>query len=252
VTSGDNKLREALGGAALDRPWKLRAGLDKARDHAGQGKWKEAAADYGEAVQADPQAAQAAYEQVAALLLAGDRDGGRRAGAQAVERFAQTTNPWAAGWIARLALLGPDTGADPAQLVRLAEQAAAAHPGCGPRLQVLAATHYRAAHYGPALRSLQEAEGADWFGYPAGINGLLRAMIHHHLAQTDQARTSLDKATVWLDQATQTAPKEQAEALHLDLHDLMACRLLRREAEALIPKEEKKAPPKDPKDTEKN
>jgi WD40 repeat protein/tetratricopeptide (TPR) repeat protein len=226
-----NMVRDELGGEALDRPGKLRAALAKARGHAGEGKWGEAAAAYGEAVQADPQTAQAAYEQVAALLLAGDRDGARRAGAEAVERFAQTTNPWAAGWVARLALLGPDTGAEPAQLVRLAEQAAGAYPGSGQRLQALAAAHYRAAHYGQALRTLQAAEGADWFGYPTGPTGLLRALIHHHLAQTGEAREALDKAAAWLDRATQATPGEQAEFLKLELTDVMACRLLRREAQ---------------------
>jgi WD40 repeat protein len=230
----DNKLREVLGGEALDRPGKLRAALDKARGHAGQGKWPEAAAAYAEAVQGDPQAAQAAYEHIAALLLAGDRDAGRRAGAQALERFANTANPWAACSVARLALLGPDAGADPAQLVRLAEQAAAAHPGSGLRLQTLAAAHYRAGRYGQALRTLQEAEKADWFGYPTVINWLLRALVHQRLGQTEEARKWLDKAVTWLDQATQTTPKEQAEALHLELPDLMACRLLRREAQLPI------------------
>jgi eukaryotic-like serine/threonine-protein kinase len=247
-----NQMREELGRTALERPGRLGAALSSARSRAGLGRWKETVAAYAEAVQADPQAAQAAYEHVAALLLAGDRDDCRQAGAQAIKRFTKTANPWAACSVARLALLGRDTGADPAQLLRLAEQAAAAHPESGPRLQTLAAAHYRAGHYDQALRTLQEAEKADWFGYPMAINWLLRALVHQRLDQTDEARTWLKKASAWLDQATQATPKEQAEVLQMDLHDLMACKLLRRQAEALIPTAENPVPPKDTKDIKKN
>jgi WD40 repeat protein/Flp pilus assembly protein TadD len=219
----------AQGGRAL----KLQTMLDQARSHAGQGQWGMAAGDYAEAVKADPDAAQAAYERVAVLLLLGVADG-RQAGTQALERFAGTTNPWAASWVARLALLGPGAGADAARLVRLAEQAAAPHPRSGSRLQTLAAAHYRAGQYDQAFRRLQEAEAADWYGYPMIVNWLLLAQVHHRLGHAEEARRWLDKATAWLDQATQETPREQAEALHLDLHDLVACWLLRREAQLLL------------------
>jgi WD40 repeat protein/serine/threonine protein kinase len=231
-TRAQNKVREDLG-AALDRPGKLRAALDRARSQVGPAKWKEKAAAYAEAVQVDPDAAQAAYEHVAALLLAGDRDGARRA-AGAVKHFAGTANPWAAGWVARLALLGPDAAADKTTLLPLAEQAQAAQPWSGLRLQTLAAAHYRAAHYEQALRTLQQAEKTDSLGHPSGISWLLRAMIHHRLGQTREARQWLDQATTWHDQATQPTPAEQAEALQLDWHDQMACRLLRHEAQLLV------------------
>jgi WD40 repeat protein/tetratricopeptide (TPR) repeat protein len=217
-----------------DRALGLQVVLDRGRFSAGQGQWTLAAAAYAAAVKADPDAAQAAYERTAVLLLVGDAAGGRQAGAQALERFAGTTNPWAASWIARLALLGPDAGADAARLLRLAEQAAAPHPKSGPRLQTLAAAHYRAGQYDRALARLQESESADWYGYPTVVNWLLLAQVHRRLGHAEEARRWLDKATAWLDQATQETPGEQAEALHLELHDLVACRLLRREAQLLL------------------
>jgi WD40 repeat protein/tetratricopeptide (TPR) repeat protein len=217
-----------------DRAVRLQTTLEQARSHAGQGQWTMAAADYAEVVKADPDAAQAAYERVAVLLLVGDAAGARQAAALALQRFAATTNPWAASWLARLALLGPGAGADAARLVRLAEQAAAPHPRSGSRLQTLAAAHFRAGQYDQAFRRLQDAEAADWFGYPPAANWFLRALVQHHLGQAAEARQWLDKATAWLDQASQDTPGEQAEALHLDLHDLVACRLLRREAQLLL------------------
>jgi hypothetical protein len=216
------------------RDSEVRAALDEARSEAGRGRWAQAGAAYAGAVEGDPPAAQAAYERAAALLLAGDADGGRRARAQALERFDTTANPWAAGWAARTALLGPDPGGDRARLVRLAERALAAHPRSGFRLQTLAAAHLRAGQYEQALRRLDESDNADWFDYPLVVNWLLRAMTHHHLGQAEEARKWLDKAGAWLDQAAGPSPGEQAARLHLDLHDVMACRLLGREAQILL------------------
>jgi WD40 repeat protein/tetratricopeptide (TPR) repeat protein len=217
-----------------DRAIRLQATLEQARSHAGQGQWTMAAAAYAEAVKADPDAAQVAYERTAVLLLVGDAAGARQVSAQTLQRCGGTSNPWAANWAARLALLGPDAGADAARLVRLAEQAAAPHPRSGSRLQTLAAAHYRAGQYDQAFRRLQEAEAADWFGYPPAVNWLLRALVQHRLGQAAEGRQWLDKASAWLDQATQVTPTEQAAALHLELHDLVACRLLRREAQLLL------------------
>jgi eukaryotic-like serine/threonine-protein kinase len=204
------------------------------RSHSGLGQWKAAAAAYAEVSEADPSAALACYEQAVALLLADDGDGYHQSRAGALEHFAATTDPWSAHWVARIALLAPNTTDDGAKFVRLAEQAVDAHPKTGPWLQTLGGAHYRAGQYDRALSRLQESEKADWYGYPTIINWLLLAQVHHRLGHAEEARKWLDKAGEWLDQATQKTPKEQADALHLELHDLMACRLLRREAQLLL------------------
>jgi WD40 repeat protein/serine/threonine protein kinase len=242
--------------------------VDRARDHCGRAEWQAAAAAYAEVTRADPKASgkgvrppglkgsdpfsgakgdpkavakadlMAAlahqYERAAALLLAGDAAGYRQACAAVLEHFAATTDPWTAYWVARLAVLGTNPAKARAQFVRLAERAVVAQPRNGPRLQFLAAAHYRAGQYEAALRRLQEAQRADWYGYPLAVNWLLSAQVHHALGQAPVARQWLDKAAAWIDQATQRTPREQAEALHLELADLMACRLLRREAQLLI------------------
>jgi WD40 repeat protein/predicted Zn-dependent protease len=211
------------------------AAADRGRSHSGRGQWQEAAAAYTEASGADPGAALPfQYEQAAALLLAGDRDGYHRACAGALKQFAQTTDPWVAQWVARLGMLGMNPDADRAQFVRLAERAAAAHPASGPWLQTLAAAHYRAGQLPQAMTRLQESENADWYGYPTVINWLLLAQVHHRLGLAEEARQWLDKAAARLDRATQPTPAEQADFLKLDLPDLMACRLLRREAQLLL------------------
>jgi hypothetical protein len=131
-------------------------------------------------------------------------------------------------------MLGTNPPEDQLQCVRLAEQAVAAHPRWGPWLQTLGAAHYRAGQLERALARLQEAECADWYGYPTVVNWLLLAQVHHRLGHVKEARQWLDRAAAWLDRATQTTPGAQAEFLKLDLPDLMACRLLRREAQLLI------------------
>jgi eukaryotic-like serine/threonine-protein kinase len=204
------------------------------RSHSGLGQWKAAAAAYAEVSEADPSAALARYEQSAALLLADDGDGYHQSRAGTLEQFAATPDPWSAHWVARMALLSPNSTDDGAKFVRLAEKAVDAHPKTGPWLQTLGGAHYRAGQYDRALSRLQESEKADWYGYPTIINWLLLAQVHHRLGHAEEARKWLDKAGEWLDQATQKTPKEQADALHLELHDLMACRLLRREAQLLL------------------
>jgi WD40 repeat protein len=212
-----------------------RAGGQEGRYHCGLAQWKEAAADFAAASRADPGATLAYQcEQAGALLLAGDSDGYHQACAAALARFTPTPNPWAAQWVARMATLGPDPALDRAKVVRLAEQAVAAHPQVGPWLQTLGAAHYRAGQLDRALTRLQESESADWYGYPTVVNWLLLAQVQHRLGHAEEARRWLDKAAAWLDRATQTTPRKQAELLKLDLPDLMACRLLRREAQLLI------------------
>jgi tetratricopeptide (TPR) repeat protein len=212
-----------------------RAAIDRARSHARQGQWQEAAAAYAEASRAGPGAALLhQYEQAAALLLAGDHDGYHRAWAETLAKFVKTTDPWVSQWVARPGLLGTNPDADRVQFVRLAEQAVAAHPTNGPWLQTLGAAHYRAGQWDRALARLQESEKADWGGSPTVVNWLLLAQVHHRLDHAEEARRWLDKAAAWLDRATQPTPAEQAAFLKLDLPDLMACRLLRREAQLLL------------------
>jgi WD40 repeat protein/serine/threonine protein kinase len=236
------KLRRGLDPAILRAS--ARSGVvDRARNHCGRGEWQEAVAAHAELAQvdrkavdqADPKAALAhQYERAAALLLAGDTAGYRQACGMALEHFAATTDPWTAHWVARLAILGTNPAKERAKFVRLAQRAVAARPKNGPRLQTLGAAYYRAGQHEAALRRLQEAEKAEWYGYPLAVNWLLLAQVHHALGHADQARQWLDKAAAWIDQATQRTPRQQAEALHLELADLMACRLLRREAQLLI------------------
>src|SRR5262249_57269769 len=91
-------------------------------------KWAGPAADFAKAVAQQPDVLFLRYAHALLLLAERNRDGYRRACAEALKRFGPTHERQYAAEAARLCVLAPDAVADPARPVRLAERSVADDP----------------------------------------------------------------------------------------------------------------------------
>jgi tetratricopeptide (TPR) repeat protein len=213
-----------------DRYWQER-GLFYAR----LGQWKEAASNYARAVEMGPEKPAYWFEYACVLLLAGDREGYRKACAGALRRFGQTKDSGAAYLVARMCLLAPDPDTDLNVPDRLAAQAVAAAPRWhGYTLHTLGLSSYRFGNYELAIRRLRRSleDDPDWNAHV--VDWLVLAMAHYCLGQEDEARQWLAKAVLAIDKAAENRPKEIVGEFPPHPHDWLSCLLLRREAETLL------------------
>jgi WD40 repeat protein/tetratricopeptide (TPR) repeat protein len=208
--------------------------------HCGLGKIQQAAVDFATARDLQPEECLYAFEHAGALALANEGDGYRRACLRLLERFGQSTDPWVVYTMARCCLLTPQAPTDLARIEKLAVRAASAIPDVGWTHHTLGLASYRAGRFDEAVRrfhkSLQvaprwEALSANWLGL---------ALAHHRLGQVAEASRWLNKAAAWAaprkdGPSSRTAGTARPRDVHdLHPHDVLACQLLRREAEALV------------------
>jgi WD40 repeat protein/tetratricopeptide (TPR) repeat protein len=184
-----------------------------------------AAADLGELVRVVPEDGRVRYFRILSLSAAGDRDGLRRAIAELLDRFRDTTDPGMANDVAWwCCCLAPDAVDAPEAPVRLAEIALQGTTGTGKAtvLNTLGAALYRAGRYDEAIRRLQEgiqlrggkSEPQDW---------AFLAMAHFRQGHRDEARR-------WVDRFRDRPPVADSARFW----DELEIRLLRSEAEAVI------------------
>jgi eukaryotic-like serine/threonine-protein kinase len=95
------------------------------------------------------------------------------------------------------------------------------------------ALHYRTRKYKEAVAAFQASLRAEPKKGAAVSNWLWLALAHHQLGEHDEARSSLSKATTWLDSLGNEMPRN-ADALGLHRHNWLEAHVLRREAEELI------------------
>jgi tetratricopeptide (TPR) repeat protein len=185
-----------------------------------------------------PDDLESTFEYAGALLLSGDTKGYKRVCAYLLERGDKLkclNHPGRKSYLlARTCLLSPASGADLAKLSRLAGRAVRAEPRGPWNLHTLGLAHYRAGRYEEAVKRLNEPMQV-YPGWPAQpVNWLTLAMAHHHLGHAAEARQWLDNAVRAIDLNRRDNPRART-ALGMHPHDWVACLLLRREAEALIP-----------------
>ncbi|HEX8200952.1 MAG TPA: hypothetical protein VF590_10715, partial [Isosphaeraceae bacterium] len=196
----------------------------RGRAFAELGRWAEAAADLGAAVGADPDNGEFRYHHALALLVAGDTDGYRRARAAALEWYGRTTDPDDAYHVARACVLSPEALVAPDTPVHLAELT----PAQGDKPwgnYVLGLACYRAGQFDRAVRNLQEAEASSW--HARAVTWPVLAMAHHRLGHGQEAQR-------WM---TRTLSLGEAWVSNAAWWDRADFRLLRREAQTLIPTE---------------
>jgi tetratricopeptide (TPR) repeat protein len=176
---GDRRLRE----------WRI-------RQLARCGLWDRAALVAGTIPEADP------YDRIAQaglLILAGDRDGYRRACREALDLDRRSDDAKTLVLADRPGILAPDALDEHGLAIEMAERALEGNlpdamnwPGC--TLYVLGAAHYRAGNDEQAVRacrrSLEEYPG--WFGKV--LNWPVLALAYHRLGDAEEARKALDQA----------------------------------------------------------
>jgi tetratricopeptide (TPR) repeat protein len=102
--------------------------------------------------------------------------------------------------LVRAGALAPDSAADPARLVDMAQAIVAVEPRVHWFLYALGAAHYRARQYEQAIERLHESLEVDpgWSG--RAINYPFLAMAYYRLGRHDDARSALDAAQAAIDQ----------------------------------------------------
>jgi Tol biopolymer transport system component len=174
----------------------------------------------GRSVGLEERADQARYRLALAQLGAGDLAGYRQTCSALFERLGRGERTGNLNSVAWVGALSPDSGVEPARLVRCAEQALAARPGDASCLNTLALALYRAGRFAQAR---QRAAGAmdRQGGNGSAWDWLLLALAQARLGRDAPAREELDQA------GRRTAGK-------LSWNDRLELRLLRREGEALL------------------
>ena len=185
-------------------------------------------------------------------LNAGDAAGCRAAGIRMRPQIREAGDRLFAVDAVRVALLLPDSDADPLESVALAQSLVDADPGNAFLRYLLGLAHYRAEQFEPAAAALHETLtlSPEWeakrIAYPA------LAMTYHRLGRDADARRALDDAAQtiedWTSQICQTnnvnwAVHQGVGNWPIYWWDWMECRLFYREAKLLI---DGSAPPADP------
>jgi WD40 repeat protein/serine/threonine protein kinase/tetratricopeptide (TPR) repeat protein len=193
------------------------------------GRWDQAAADYARVIDSCPLPDSAvrtdeAFEYACLLLLRGDEASYRRFCQRLVERAGPKPYGFLEFMLARSCGLASGGPAEPAQMVRWAENSINAGGRTAWFVHTLGLARYRAGDWDEARRRLEESDKSGW-GDATVVNWLGLALVYQRTGRADEAQRWLDKATGWLDKA---APES------LVAPDRLEAEVLRREAEASI------------------
>jgi serine/threonine protein kinase/formylglycine-generating enzyme required for sulfatase activity len=219
--------------AALDHsvgPLPVAALALRAQCRADAGQWRPALADLERAIELAPRDNLLGLQAASLYVVSGDRDGYHRLRRTLLERFKTATEPFDMERTAKACALVPGTAEEMARCVAMAERARQDSTDQNQRdYSALAAalSEFRRGNVEAATTRLADGSGSAWnWAVPAD---LLRAMIFHRQRQTDAARDALAHACRVMDTST-PAMLDAGQAWH----DVLICRLLRREAQSLL------------------
>jgi serine/threonine protein kinase/Tfp pilus assembly protein PilF len=191
-------------------------------------QWREALADFNEAVRLEPDNPERWYSLVIATLASGNVAEYRSASEKMLEQFRETKSPFAAAELAYAAVVRADAVSDKKELVRLAKLGVKLAPG---EQRVYAAALYRAGDYQGALEQFDVAAK----NYPPRAwDWLFRAMAHHQLGQAEQARDCIAKAVKWIEEAETNKTHAASKPDWIAWYEGVEVRHLRAEAESLM------------------
>jgi eukaryotic-like serine/threonine-protein kinase len=202
-------------------------GLERARRR----RWDAAAADFDRGGDFGA-ATEYTFDHACLRLLAGDADGYRRLVARMDAVDGGTADPYRLFVLTRTASLSRVTAVAPERVVGWGERGVA-----GSRtpwtLNALGLALHRAGRDREAIVRCEQSEAGDW---PSGrvLNWLGLALAHHRLGDDGAARRWLTRAETYLGR---TPPAAFAEAGAMFMTDWLEAMVLRREAEALIPRD---------------
>jgi tetratricopeptide (TPR) repeat protein len=193
------------------RPDHVSVWVERGDLYARLGLWDLAAADFAqESELREPDATTRWHLHALLRLSVGDADGYRKVCRRIRERFRGTQREDFASDVIRTCILAPDSDADLAPLVELAQNWLAPDPGSWQRLYLVGVAQYRAGQFEPAVRRLRESLLGHPDSAPRAIGYPVLAMAHHRLGQTAQARQALDAAAKALDRWTQDRYQKQS------------------------------------------
>ena len=157
-------------------------------------------------------------------MESGDLPGYRAAAGKLLSRFSKTSDPNSLNNAAWYCTYAPDAVADLAVPVQMAEKALAAYPAEQKRfaLNTLGAALYRAGRIDEAIVRLDESVKASG-GVGVPQDWAFLAMAHHKKGNADEARR-------WLEKLRSHKPDKKTGFST----DVVECRILLREAEALL------------------
>ncbi len=220
--------------AALDRAIglngsHLRARFGRANLFVESNEWDRAVADL-DAACGTPGVPITAWIDAARIRVnRGDLAGYRRTCDDLIRRHGKTADASSANNACWACCLGPDALPDLGQAVRLAELAVGANPNHA-SLNTLGAILYRTGRFEDAIGRLREGMKKDGKEDVAS-DWLFLAMAHHRLGHSDEARTSLDKATAAI---RQQSPRDPASAGAVQILEELEVRILLREAQSTV------------------
>ncbi len=186
--------------------------------------------------QLQPDKAIYSYWAALAQLAGGPVDSYRDSCRDMVQKFQAAEAAGDRHWLAWTCALAPDAVEDYAPIVRLAEQAVESDPDSASYLNALGAILFRAGRCEDAVRRLGEASDlirdadAPSKSAPA-YTWYFLALAHQELGHEADAKSWLDKATAWTDQALR---EHEAGTAVVPWNRRLTLKLLRKEAEGMI------------------
>jgi WD40 repeat protein/formylglycine-generating enzyme required for sulfatase activity/tetratricopeptide (TPR) repeat protein/tRNA A-37 threonylcarbamoyl transferase component Bud32 len=217
------------------RPRDARLWLGRADWLARGGRWREAAAASGRAVERGPDDASNWFADAVLRLQAGDPEGYRRDCGEMLKRFHDTKAHYAADYTAKTCLLLPDAVPDLGPVLELARRPLAgtekdvAYPWF---LICKALAEYRAGRFDAAVEGLNHAAPNPKGGSLDATAYVILALAEHRRGRPAEARQALVRAQVI--QAQSWVRVGGGQPLSGDWDNWLRCEALRREAEALV------------------
>jgi serine/threonine-protein kinase len=207
----------------------------QARDHVARTEWKEAAKCYAELMELFPtDDGDLWFEYAASQLLAGDREGYRRAREHMLSRC-QPQGPMRPYLVARACTLAFESPEESGRALRAGSLELGRVRSEFWALAEQGAVQYRMNNLQSALRYIDQGLAADGRAGRAVLNWLWLALIHQKLGSPTEAQRWLAKANNWLNQQEGRMPLD-TPLLGLHLHNWLEAHILRQEAEAAIRK----------------
>lgn len=199
-----------------------------------RGDYPASSAHFGRAATLSPDDWEIALSLAESLLLAGEQEAYQAIRDKWLRRELDAISADDASGIARLASLSPATDAEGNAAAAAARRAVEADPANPSYLHALGMAYLRQGHDEAAATAFRKSLAADpkWTNRVGNWLGL--ALTHARTNQMVRAGTWLLQAQEWLDAQDREANDEHAEAWRCIVHDRLANRILRREAEQRI------------------
>ncbi len=199
------------------------------------GHWKEAAADFGKAIEFEPDKREHYHSLAPLLVERGDLDSYRQHCQRELAQFRQTKEPNTAEQMAKDCLILPDSGVEPAVVGAWADTAVAAGTNhwAWPHFQFIKGfAEYRHGAFANAVEWMHETLASEgekaWRDAEAYA---VLAMAQQQLSQAGEARAALARG---LEIARTKMPQLESGDLEIDWLDWIIAHTLLREAQVLI------------------